>query len=137
MIILIFILSLFTSDISGQFSAATQVDQEKYGLKYSIDFQKGDGKFFRIISTDYTTGDATIITGSYKIANDCIYFHGRKFNKWTADGPQNSIEGNAYMKVRYKYEDGYLMLSFDGKEYQPFIAGNPIKSRIIQDDRQF
>lgn len=137
MIILTLILSLFTSDLSGQFTAVTQVDQDKYGLKYSIDFDDGDGKFFRIISTDYVTGDATIITGSYKTTNNCIYFHGRKFNKWKSDGPEKSIDGNSYMVVRYKFENGYLMLSFKGEEYQPFIAGNPLNGKVITDDRQF
>lgn len=137
MIILTLILSLFSYDLSGQFTAVTQVDQDKYGLKYSIDFDDGDGKFFRIISTDYVTGDATIVTGSYRIVKDVIHFRGRKFNKWLADGPQKSIEGNSYMKVRYRFENGYLMLSFDGGEYQPFIAGNPLNGKVITDDRQF
>lgn len=137
MIILTLIISLFTSDLSGQFTAVTQVDQYKYGLKYSIDFAEGDGKFFRIISTDYETGDATIITGSYRINKDVIQFRGRKFNKWLADGPTKSIEGNAYMTVKYKFENGYLMLSFKGEEYQPFIAGNPLNGKVITDDRQF
>ena len=135
--ILTLIFLLFSHDLSGQFSAITQVDQNKYGLKYSIDFTDGTGKFFRIISTDYESGDATIITGSFKVVKNEIHFRGRKFNKWKADGPTNSIEGNAYMKVQYKFENGYLMISFNGQEYQPFISGNPLLGRVVKDDRQF
>ena len=137
MIIIAFILALISSDLSGQFTAITNVDQDKYGLKYSIDFADGDGKFFKIISTDYESGDATIITGSYKVSNNCIYFRGRTFHKWLADGPEKSIIGTAKMIVRFKFEDGYLMLSFNGGEFQPFIAGNPLNGRVVHDDRQF
>lgn len=137
MIILTLIISLFSSDLSGQFTAITNVDQDKYGLKYSIDFAEGDGEFFRIISTDYESDDATIITGSYTIKNDCIYFRGRTFHKWLADGPEKSIIGTAKMKVKYKFENGYLMLSFNGGEFQSFIFGNPLNGRIVRDERQF
>ena len=124
--IIAIIIALFSSDLSGKWSVETKIDQSLHGINYMIDFDFLKKNSFEIVTTDYTTDLATVITGRFETKHDTIIFHGKRIRTWLHNNNIISQPGNSLLYVKYKFQNGYLMIAFDGVNYQKFIYGDPL-----------